>query len=349
MNSMQRLVKLLTARERVLLVGPPGIGKTARVAAVAKLCGYTLVPFRASLAERVDIGGVYVPDLKAGTCRALPLELIAWLKSTKEKVLFFLDDLGQAPIDVQAALMKVFDSGELPDNVVIWGATNRPGDKAGVTALCEPLRSRFAVAFRIATPNEGDDPNAGVPLSTWADEVAGWCEVAMTELTAPPEFIAWHRATNGRTLYQWKPHADPSVRMADYRSWATAIRLWNAGMRDLALLGAAFGRPIAAEVLAFAALADKLPTPEQVWLDPDGAPVPTDPQALYLVSAFLGAAATPVHGRPLVRYLARLPRVYGALLARDAYKRLGAKLAGVPEWVKWWTTNQELFAVGGAS
>ena len=48
--------------------------------------------------------------------------------------------------------MKLFDNGELPKNVLICGATNRPGDKAGVSALCEPLRSRFNVALAIPTP-----------------------------------------------------------------------------------------------------------------------------------------------------------------------------------------------------
>ena len=55
--------------------------------------------------------------------------------------MLLLDDLGQAPIDVQAAAMSLFDSGALPEHVLIWGATNRPGDKAGVSSLCEPLRS----------------------------------------------------------------------------------------------------------------------------------------------------------------------------------------------------------------
>lgn len=348
-GSIDRLVKLLTERERVLLVGRPGCAKTARILTTAKLCGYRVVVFRASLCERVDFGGVMVPDTKAGITRALPLELLHDLMTTKDQVLLFVDDLGQAPMDVQAALMRLFDDGTLPANVVIWGATNRPGDKAGVSALCEPLRSRFTLAFRIPGPGDADDPAGGVPLSTYADEVEGWCDWALAEANAPAEAIAWHRATKGRTLYQWAPHADPSVRMADYRSWATVIRLWNAGMRDLTSLGAAIGRPVAAEFLAFAKLAESLPTPEQVWLDPKGAPVPTEPQALYLVTTFLGVAAEAKYGRQLVTYMERLPRVFGALLARDAHRRIGAKLGGVPEWVRWFRSNEDLFAFGGAA
>lgn len=338
------LETLMTAGQRVLLVGPPGCGKTARIAAIAAHSGRRLVVMRASLSERVDFGGALVPDMAQGVTRALPLELLADLQTTEEPTLLFLDDLGQAPIDVQAALMRLFDEGALSDHVLIWGATNRPGDVAGVTRLCEPLRSRFHLAFAIAAPGTEDVADGPVVLGTWADEVATWSEWAMDN-GAPAEVIAWHRATSGRTLYAWKPSADPAVRMPDYRSWQTVINLWGAGIQGLQPLSAAIGKPAAAEFLAFARLAHKLPTPDQVWMDPQGAPVPTDPAALYLVASMLAAAVLPQHATAVVQYLARMPRVYGALLARDAYRKLGASLSGSREWVAWFTDNQDIFAV----
>jgi hypothetical protein len=338
------LTRLMAAEQRVLLVGPPGCGKTARISAAAKEAGRELVVMRASLSERVDFGGALVPDMAAGVTKALPLELLADLRVTTTPTLLFLDDLGQAPIDVQAALMRLFDDGELSPSVLIWGATNRPGDVAGVTRLCEPLRSRFHLAFAIATQNTEVDHAAGaVVLGTWEQEVAAWSEWALDN-GAAPEIVAWHRSTTGRTLYAWQPHADPGVRMPDYRTWDTVIQLWNAGFQDLSTISAAVGKKVAAEFLSFARLADKLPTPDQVWMDPHGAPVPDDPSALFLVASMLAAAATPMHATALVQYLARMPRVYGALLAKDAFRRLGSKLSGNREWVQWFTANQELFA-----
>lgn len=343
---MSTLNQLMGANQRVLLVGPPGCGKTARIAALAAQHGRKLVVMRASLMERVDVGGALVPDMKSGVTRALPLDVLHYLQTTTDLVLLFLDDLGQAPIDVQAALMRLFDDGVLPPNVLIWGATNRPGDVAGVTRLCEPLRSRFHLAFAIAAPGTTNEPGGPVVLGTWADEVAAWCDWAMDN-NAPAEVIAWHRSTTGRTLYAWKPSADPAVRMPDYRSWETVINLWDNGIRDLTVLSAAVGKPVASEFLAFAKLAHKLPTPDQVWMDPKGAPVPPkeEPAALYLVSSMLAGAVEPKHATAVVTYLSRMPRVYGALLARDAYRKLGAQLSGSKEWVAWFTKNQEIFAV----
>lgn len=339
------LTDLLRAKQRVLLVGPPGIGKTARILAAAAANGHEAVIIRAGLAERIDFGGALVPDVKAGITRALPLEWLHALKTSSKPTLLFLDDLGQAPVDTQAALMGLFDAGALPDTVVIWGATNRPGDKAGVTALCEPLRSRFHVAFALPTPSTKLEDCLNLQLlAEWQDELDGWVNWALDQ-DAEPAIIAWHRSTGGTRLYQWKPHADPAMRMPDYRSWETVIKLCKAGLGDnLPILAGAIGRPAAAEYLAFARLAQQLPTPDQVRMDPMGAPVPTAPAGLFLISTMLACAARPQDARPFTKYLQRLPDVYAALLGRDMFRRLGATMSGTPEWCQWFTQHRYLFS-----
>jgi len=337
------LEKLMSQRVRVLLVGSPALAKTARIQSAADAAGYKLVVIRLSLCERVDLGGCLVPDVAAGITRQLPLALLKYLQTTTDKVVVLLDDLGQAPTDVQAAAMSLFDAGFLSPSVLIWGATNRPADKAGCVGLCEPLRSRFDLAFAMPTPEVGEVAGGPVMLSTWREEVDGWCNWAAAKEYAA-EIVAWHAATVGRTLYQWKPMADPAARMPDFRSWEVVAKLWEAGLRDLQTVSAAIGKPAASEFLAFAALADQLPTPAQIWLDPDGAHVPTEAAAQYLIASMLARAVEPKFARQLVVYFSRLPRVQAAFCARAAFKRLGAKLAGSAEWQQWFLANSALFS-----
>ena len=229
------LIDELKARQNVLLIGPPGSGKTARIFATAKTCKYNVVVWRASLMERVDISGCIIPDTAAGVSRQLPFSGVRELQNTTDDTILFLDDLGQAPGDVQAALMRAFDNSFFPKNVVIWAASNRPADGAGVTSLCEPLRSRFHSAYIIPTPGIGEKPDGGVLLGDWRDEVENWLDWAFAQ-NAPAEIISWIRfseSTGEHPLYQWKKSADPSVRMADYRSWGALIARWNAGLRSL--------------------------------------------------------------------------------------------------------------------
>ena len=54
---MNILDQELAAGQRVLLVGPPGCGKTARVNAAFAAAGIPLTTWRASLMERVDVSG----------------------------------------------------------------------------------------------------------------------------------------------------------------------------------------------------------------------------------------------------------------------------------------------------
>ena len=94
-NIASYLASLINAQQRVLFVGPPGCGKTARITAAAKAAGRRLVVFRLSLAERVDLGGCLIPDTAKGVTVSLPLQLLHDLRTNPEPTILLLDDLGQ--------------------------------------------------------------------------------------------------------------------------------------------------------------------------------------------------------------------------------------------------------------
>lgn len=355
---MQVLINEMKAGQSVMLIGPPGVAKTSLILATAQKCGYkTTVKTdegertticRASLMERVDWTGCLVPDHKLGITRQLPFSLIKGLQETKEPTILFIDDLGQAPTDSQAALMCCFDNHFFPENVVVWAASNRPGDKAGVNSLCEPLRSRFHSVYLVPTPDSSDKADGGVLLCPWTSTtdpenyLDNWVNWALDN-SAPPEIVAYHRSTAGRSLYTWKPNADPSVRMADFRSWGALIDRWNKGLRSLHSISAVIGKAAAAEFDAFAKLADNLPTPDDVWANPTKAKVPSEASALWLISSILSQALQASVIEEFLQYVTRMPRIYAVYAARDAYKRIGTKISASPVWKKWYVQNQELF------
>lgn len=343
------LKKYIEAGESFLLVGPPGIGKTARLFDAANRAGYRVEVMRASLSERVDFGGALVPDRDIGVTRALPLELLHQLKKTKEPTVLFLDDLGQAPMDVQAACMGLFDKGFLSDNVLICGATNRPGDKAGVMGLCEPLRSRFSMSFSVASP----EPNPGdtIELSTWSEEVQTWCDWAATQQAAP-EIIAYHHKTGGAKLYEWSPNSDPAIRMPDYRSWHTVIRLWSKGITDTKSVAAAIGFWAASDFKAFADLSRKIPSVQEIFERPDKALVPEEPSPLYLVATSTSLAVTGSTTQAFMKYINRMPDMYGILSVRSAYRRGGTisqALSKDPAFCEYIKDKEDILIMGVSS
>jgi len=332
----------MAADQSVLLVGPPGCGKTGRILTAARAAKRRVVTVRASMAERVDLGGTLVPDIGAGVTRQLPLEWLRTLKDSQDHWLLFLDDLGQAPTDVQASCMRLFDNGELGPNVLIWAATNRPADGAGVLSLCEPLRSRFHAAYAIPTPDCGEQsPNGATLLGTWDAELEGWLDWA-ADHGAPAQVLAWHQSTSGKRLYQWKRNADPSLRMPDYRSWGAVIDRWNKSLRTQVHMAAVLGWSEAAQFLAYAGMND-IPTPDDIWADAKGAAIPKSPSGQWLVLTMAAQELTPVLAKPFVTYLRRFDPPMAGFAGRLAFRRIGSKLSSQPEWCTFWSENRHLF------
>ena len=342
------------AGQNVLLVGPPGTGKTSIILKTAKECGFEMeveteegiqsTLLRASLMERVDWTGCMVPDHQMGVTRQLPFSLVNGLRKTKKKTVLFLDDMGQAPMDTQASFMRSFDNEFLGKNVVVWAATNRPGDKAGVNALCEPLRSRFHAKYIIPTPETTNKADGGTLLCDWNEWVDNWINWALSN-DAPPEVVGWHKSTNGKSLYNWKPHADPSICMPDFRSWGAIIDRWNKGLRSLDQLSAVIGKGCAAEFLSYASLTNKLPSSDQVWADPLGSMMPDDPSAQWLICFILTQQVKSTCVNEFLKYITRMPRIMTAFAARSCFLRIGKSLSANRIWTKWVDENEGLFGI----
>src|SRR5690606_26802195 len=124
-----------------------------------------------------DVKGL--PWIVDGSAHFLPFgELDRALHADKLTV-WFLDDLGQASPAVQASYMQLLlarrvNGHVLSDHVTFIAATNRRTDRAGVSGILEPVKSRFTTI---------------VELGAHLDD---WCQWAISRDIAP-ELISFIR------------------------------------------------------------------------------------------------------------------------------------------------------------
>ena len=128
------LCDLITARVPALLIGQPGIGKTDLVRQVAHQLDRDVIVDYPIWADPTDYQGLPM-DAGGHIERKFDKSLIRILETTRPTI-WFLDEIGQAPASVQAALAPIILSRqiggrEIPDHVSFVAATNRRHDRAG--------------------------------------------------------------------------------------------------------------------------------------------------------------------------------------------------------------------------
>lgn len=155
------------SRKRPLFVwGPPGIGKSDIVAAVAQEQNRPLIDIRLPLMEPTDMRGIpYLAEVKVYDAQGnlvrdetnVPLteKVFRWSNPSdlptdpNSRALVFFDEMSAAPPSVQAATYQIILNRRigtyvLPDDVVIVAAGNRVKDKGVAYNMPMPLANRFS-------------------------------------------------------------------------------------------------------------------------------------------------------------------------------------------------------------
>jgi MoxR-like ATPase len=161
-----------SVRHAVMIWGPPGVGKSAVVAAVARAQGLEFIDVRLSQLAPTDLRGLPVP--KNGTSRWFPPEFLP----RGGNGILFLDELNMAPPTMQGVAQQLIldrkvGSYELPDGWLVWAAGNRKEDRASVHDMPAPLANRFLHlevapdldSFRRYATNKGLDERIGAFLA----------------------------------------------------------------------------------------------------------------------------------------------------------------------------------------
>lgn len=304
------LAKTIAARLPVLITGAPGIGKSDIVTHAAIEAGADLILSHPAVADPTDVKGL--PWIVNGAATFLPFgELDRALHADKPTV-WFLDDLGQASPAVQASYMQLLlarrvNGHVLSDHIVFVAATNRRTDRAGVSGILEPVKSRFGSI---------------VELETNLDE---WCTWAIQH-DLPPELIAFLRFQPD-LLCKFSASADLTNSPVP-RTWAHVARILSfdlpQSIRSAAIAGAV-GEGAAVEFNAFLRLYSELPNVDQILINPDSVAVPEAPATLYALSSALAHRTTEQNFGRVARFVDRMVTSghgeFGVLLVRDAMNR----------------------------
>lgn len=307
------LTKMIAARQPVLLVGAPGIGKTDLVTQAAFNAGCDLVISHPAVADPTDAKGFPWAEKGATTATFLPFGETARVINAKRPTVWFMDDLGQAPPAVQASYMpwllaRQVNGHRLSDLVTIIAATNRRTDRAGVSGILEPVKSRFTTILNV-------EPDL--------DEWVAW---AMAQPNFPPEVIAFLRF-QPNLLEDFKATAD-LTNSPSPRTWASAARVLLLDLpkpvRRQALAGAV-GEGAATALGAFLDMYEQLPNLDAILTNPKTCPYPVQPGTLYAVTTALATRASKTTFPGIAQFAARLTAEghgeFAALLLRDSVKR----------------------------
>jgi len=275
-----QLIRLLTAtipnKLPVMVAGMPGVGKTMIGKQVAANLKHDLLIMHPVVSDPTDAKGmpwIFFDDEK-NQPKALfvPFAELEQMMSATVPTIVMLDDLGQAPPAVQAAFMQLILAREIngkkiSDNVVFLACTNRKEDRAGVSGILEPVKSRFVCIIELIPD-----------LKSWVK----WARAYGIE----PEVIAFVQYSpwvleGGKEGF--KPSADmvnsPCPRTIEHLDKLVKLKL-DQDLRPAAYAGCV-GAAAATEYTGFERTLNQLPDMNIVLSNPGAADAPTSKMVQY--------------------------------------------------------------------
>lgn len=269
------------ARLNTLIMGDPGLGKTAAITQLAKENGAALVTLILSIREPSDLGGLPMLVGEADKNQGVRLCAPQWVFFLKQAAaqgkptILFIDELTTAAPSLQAAALRVVNEkyvGEekLPDNIWIVAAANDVSIAANGTELSPPLANRF---YHTSVKYDNKEFCLNFP-SYWGDapQISGF---------SVAEMKAWQDARNRIAGFlNSNPavgHKLPKEQSEMSKAWPSP-RTWDYASRVLALtpnyedsvqvMAGCVGHGATMEFISWNKNVD-LPDPEELLKNPD--------------------------------------------------------------------------------
>lgn len=324
------LLKAVTARKRIMLVGPPGIGKTALVKEVQQETKAKLTVLYASVSDPTDFKGFYC--IVDGKPQILPFGELEEIYNADSLHMVFLDDLGQGVPAVQAAAMSFLDRVRDNPNICVIAATNRREDWAGVSGLLEPVKSRF---------------DSIIHMEYDADDFTAWSLLQVDAGKMPIELVAFNKF-RPHLMYATKATAD-LVNSPCPRTVAALGELMLLGLNpvdEYEVYKGAVGEGYTAELMGFLPIWRKLPNIDTIMMDPANVAIPNmnDKHASSIFFAVCQALAKKANENTfdrIVTFINRIPQEFAVMCVVDCVKQ-DVNIQNTTAYIKWQTANKDV-------
>lgn len=328
--AVQIVEKMVLNYKPVLLVGMPGIGKTSIIEQVAEKTGSDLMVSHPVVNDPTDAKGF--PCVIDNVAQFLPFgDLDCAINYSGKRLIWLLDDLGQARPAVQAAYMQLLlarriNGHKLPDSVVFAAATNRREDKAGVSGILEPVKSRFHMIIEI-DPDTESFITWGLMTRRIRKEVIACLRLFPELLVSPPS-------------REIKPSANPRV-------WEFASQILESDFPSAILfdsLVSCIGEEAGSQLHGMITTFKNLPSVNSILRAPSSIEFPREPSSLFALCTVLSKflEKKPEKVDQVFKFAGRLPGDFSVCLIKDSLA-LCPELADTKAFQKWNAENVDLF------
>lgn len=320
----------IAANVPAMVHGAPGVGKTAIARQLATKLNRPFQHIYAATLDPVDLIGVpYVEQKNIGSATHPRMTNVTrWaapgLLPQEPGSLVFIDEIASVEPAMQKALFSLIQFGmagdyRAPEDTYFFGAGNLETDKAGVTRMLTPLKSRLV---HLDMEVNHDD------WTVWALANA-----------IPTEVIAFLKFRPS-LLHAFDVNA-PTFPCP--RTWEFAARLIDKGIPpsvEIDVLTGTVGKGAAIELFAFLKIYRGLPSVDAILLNPKSADVPKEPSVLYALSAALAHRATPANFESVISYTDRLKPEFSVLSVSMAIRR-DPRISMTRAFAKWASTHSD--------
>lgn len=312
-----------------LVTGEPGVGKTQMTRyVVEEELGMKLMILHPVTDDPTDYKGF--PFIVENRAEFLPYGALRAIMEATEPLVVFFDDFGQASGMVQAAIMQLFGGREINGKVIsehvrFVFATNRKGDRAGVSGLLEPVKSRcVTIVNLIADLNE---------WTQWWLQRGGY--------DAIPSFFNWRP----QHMSAFKPTAE-IVNTPTLRGWENVGKLIKLNLdEDLELMAicGAVGAAAGNEFCGYLKRRRHLVDPNLILANPTNYDVPPEHE-IDTLWALSGALAALVERKSMPNFVAatkRLPSDF-MITAMNMATARDPELKNTAAFAKFVAANQDM-------